>query len=60
MGERQGKRSGAGLKPVLNSADTGSVVNTVKGYVALGRQRASGNSQTKNNMVSANASKRGK
>lgn len=57
---RQGKRSGPGLKTNLNAADTGSVVHTVQGYAATGRMRTSGNYNAKNNMVSANASRRRK
>ena len=32
----KGKRSGPGLKPGVNEADTGSVVGQVKGAVKLG------------------------
>ena len=61
MGKIEGKQSGKGLKPKLNYADTGSVVNTVKssigyGYGAGAHPTAAGSS--KNNMVSANASRR--
>lgn len=56
----RGRESGPGLKPGLNMADTGSVVNTVKGYAATGRQRVSGNDPGRNSMVSANASRRGR
>lgn len=52
--ERKGKRSGPGLKPGLNAADTGSVVNTVKGAVSYGRLRVSGNDPKRNSMVSGN------
>ena len=51
---RKGKRSGPGLKPGLNAADTGSVVNTVKGAVSFGRLRVSGNDPSRNKMVSGN------
>ena len=51
-----GKLTGPGLKPGLNAADTGSVVNTVKGSVSFGRMASGGN----NNMVSANASRKRK
>jgi hypothetical protein len=54
----RGRESGPGLKPGLNSADTGSVVNTVRGYVATGRQKVSGNVPSRNAMVSANASRK--
>ena len=57
----QGKRSGPGLKPGLNMADTGSVVNTVTSSFKTGRSMASGpyaGGPSRNNMVSANASKR--
>ena len=54
MSERKGKRSGAGLKPGLNAADTGSVVNTVQGTVSYGRLRVSGNDPKRNPMVSGN------
>lgn len=53
--ERHGKRSGPGLKPGLNMADTGSVVNTVKGTVSFGRLRVSGNDPARNKMVSGNS-----
>lgn len=52
---KQGKQSGKGLKPGLNMADTGSVVNTVKGTVSFGRFKGSdGNSPSRNRMVSGN------
>lgn len=51
---RKGKRSGAGLKPGLNMADTGSVVGTVKGTVSFGKLRVSGNDPSRNKMVSGN------
>ena len=54
MGQRKGKRSGPGLKPSLNMADTGSVVDTVKGYAVLGRTKVSGNDPSRNSMVSGN------
>lgn len=54
MGTRQGKRSGAGLKSSLGMADTGSVVNTVRGYAVTGRQKVSGNDPSRNKMVSGN------
>ena len=54
--KKEGKRSGPGLKPGLNMADTGSVVNTVRGYAVTGRVRSSGNKA----MVAANASRRRK
>ncbi len=43
-----------------NPPDTRGVVHQVRGYAAFGRQRVSGNSQAKNNMVSANASRKRK
>jgi len=54
MSELKGKQSGKGLKPGLNMADTGSVVNTVVGYVRFGRQKVSGNVPSRNSMVSGN------
>ena len=55
MGMRNGKTSGKGLKPGLNMADTGSVVDTVKGTVAFGRfQRPDGNNGSQNRMISGN------
>lgn len=53
-----GRQTGKGLKPGLNWADTGSVVNTVKGQIKLGRQSVSGNVPSRNAMVSANASRK--
>lgn len=58
--ERKGKRTGPGLKPVLNMADTGSVVNTVTGTVSFGRMRVSGNDPKRNSMVSGNTGMRRK
>jgi hypothetical protein len=59
VAEKQGfKRSGPGLKPGVNEADTGSVVGSVRGTVSFGRMRSSGNSNAKNNMVSGNASRK--
>ena len=52
--ERKGKRSGTGLKPGLNMADTGSVVNTVTGTARFGKLRVSGNDPKRNSMVSGN------
>ncbi len=52
--ERKGKRSGPGLKPGLNAADTGSVVGTAKGTVSFGKLRVSGNDPKRNSMVSGN------
>lgn len=54
----RGRESGPGLKPGLNSADTGSVVNTVRGYARQGRQSVYGNASSRNSMVSANASRK--
>ena len=54
MGTRQGKQSGKGLKPGLNYADTGSVVNTVTGTVRFGKLKMSGNVPARNSMVSGN------
>lgn len=54
MAVRKGKRSGPGLKPGLNMADTGSVVNSVRGTVSYGRLRVSGNDPKRNQMVSGN------
>ena len=51
-------RNGPGLKPGVNEADTGSVVNSVRGYAVQGRQKVSGNDAKRNSMVSANASNR--
>jgi len=51
-------RTGPGLKPLVNEADTGSVVNSVRGAVVYGRQRVSGNDPKRNPLVSANASNR--
>lgn len=45
----------AAVKSPKNEADTGSVVNTVKGTVSFGRQKVSGNVPGRNSMVSANA-----
>lgn len=53
-----GRQTGKGLKSGLNWADTGSVVNTVKGYAVQGRQKVSGNDAKRNSMVSANASRK--
>jgi len=53
--QTSGKTSGKGLKPGLNMADTGSVVNQVTGTVRFGRQKVSGNVSGRNSMVSANA-----
>lgn len=62
MGVTSGKRSGPGLKPGLNMADTGSVVNTVTGHRAVsngGRTTAkTAAGKSSNNMVSANANYR--
>ncbi len=52
--QTKGKRSGPGLKPGLNAADTGSVVHTVRGHVSHGRMRVSGNDPKRNSMVSGN------
>lgn len=52
--EKKGKRSGPGLKPGLNMADTGSVVNTATGYARFGKLRVSGNDPKRNSMVSGN------
>jgi hypothetical protein len=51
---RKGKQTGHGLKPKLNAADTGSVVNTVSGTVRFGKLKVSGNVPSRNSMVSAN------
>lgn len=41
MGQTKGKRTGPGLKPGKNEADTGSVVNTVTSHNAvMGRSAA--------------------
>lgn len=40
--------------------DTSGVVGKARGYVAFGRMKSSGNSQKKNNNVSANASRKRK
>lgn len=55
MATKEGKRDGPGLKPGINMADTGSVVNTVKGTVSFGRLRVSGNDAKRNSMVSGNS-----
>lgn len=47
-------RTGPGLKPGVNEADTGSVVNSVRGHVVFGRTRVSGNDPKRNSMVSGN------
>ena len=47
-------------KKNANPPDTRGVVNTVRGYAAFGRQRASGNTRSSNNMVAANASRKRK
>lgn len=51
MATRQGK---APRKVASGMADTGSVVNTVKGHVTYGRLRVSGNDPKRNPMVSGN------
>lgn len=56
--ETSGKRSGPGLKPGLNMADTGSVVHQVRGTVKFGRMAASGNDSKRNAMVSANGGRK--
>ena len=50
----QGKRTGPGLKPGLNEADTFGVVHQVKGTVSFGRMSVSGNDPKRNSMVSGN------
>lgn len=52
MGIRQGKRSVR--KTGAGSADTGSVVNTMKGHAVQGRLAVSGNDPKRNSMVSGN------
>jgi hypothetical protein len=52
--ERHGKKSGPNLKPKTTAADTGSVVNTVRGHVVFGRLGVSGNDPKRNSMVSGN------
>ena len=54
MKKIEGKQSGKGLKPGLNMADTGSVTDSVKGFVAFGKMKVPANKS----MVSANASKK--
>lgn len=57
----KGNRKSLGLlKSGVNEADTGSVVNEVRGFVALGRQKVSGNDPKRNSMVSGNLGKWGK
>lgn len=56
--QTSGKQSGKGLKPGLNMADTGSVVNQVRGTVKFGRMAASGNVPSRNSMVSGNANRK--
>jgi len=51
------KRSGPGLKPGVNEADTSGVVNSVKGFVAFGRMKVSGNDPKRNSNVSGNSGK---
>jgi hypothetical protein len=51
MKTRQGK---APRKVASGMADTGSVVNTVKGYAVTGRLKVSGNDSKRNSMVSGN------
>ncbi len=55
-------RSGPGLKEKLGMADTGSVVNSVKGTVSYGRiagqKDFDGRSPSRNSMVSANGSRK--
>jgi hypothetical protein len=51
----KGKRDSLGLlKSGVNEADTGSVVNSVRGFVAFGKQKMSGNVPSRNSMVSGN------
>lgn len=56
----QGKQSGKGLKPGLNYADTGSVVETMKTTVSFGKSTACNGpgGKSSNNMKAANASKK--
>ncbi len=54
----QGKRSGDGLKPGVNEADTFGVVHQVKGHVKFGRMSVSGNDPKRNSMVSGNGSRK--
>lgn len=56
--ETSGKQTGKGLKPGLNMADTGSVVNQVRGVVSFGRMSVSGNDPKRNAMVSGNGSRK--
>lgn len=42
------------MKPKLDMADTGSVVNTVKGTVSYGRMKTIGNDPKRNPLVSGN------
>jgi hypothetical protein len=51
--------TGRGLKPGVNEADTGSVVHTVRGYAVTGSYAGGGgNTSSRNNMVSANGSRK--
>lgn len=60
MAKREGLQTGKGLKSGLNMADTGSVVNMVRGHIATGRMRVSGNDPRRNSMVSGNTGMRRK
>ncbi len=60
---KTGKQSGRGLKPGINMADTGSVVNSVVGQVKFGSSRAltpGPGGKASNNMVAGNAALRHK
>jgi hypothetical protein len=52
--EKQRNSNGQFLKSTPNMADTGSVVNQVKGTVSFGRLKVSGNDPKRNPMVSGN------
>ena len=52
--EKQRDSNGRFLRSAINMADTGSVVNSVRGAIRLGRQKVSGNDPRRNSMVSGN------
>ena len=54
MKTTHGKVSGGGLKPGVNEADTGSVVQVMKGTVSFGKMAP----LPKKAMMSANASRK--
>lgn len=58
--EKQRSDNGRFLKTPPNMADTGSVVNEVRGTVRFGRLAVSGNDPKRNPMVSGNTGMRRK